>query len=121
MRAYGVVGDGTLAAPQESELQRLIKSAETDEHRAELFLHLGRLNNWFDIYKAADLHKKIVDGHHALERAFAGTNEWDDMDKIWRTANYNRHALCLSNRLPNPPAELDEASQFLLKITPRFL
>lgn len=121
LRASGVVGDGPPTPPQESELQRWIKAAEIDEYRAELFVHLGRLDNWFDIYKAAELLKKIVGGHHALEKALAKTGEWDLMDKVWQTANYNRHAPGLSNRLPKPPAELDEARQYLLKITPRFL
>jgi hypothetical protein len=121
LRAFGVVGDGPPAPPQESELQRWIKSAETDEHRAELFVHLGRLDNWFDIYKAAELLKKIVGGKHALERILTATDEWNVMEKVWLTANYNRHAPGLSNRLPDPPAELDEARQHLLRVTPRFL
>jgi len=117
IRVAGVSGSaGTL---RELKLQKWLQHAETDDLRSELLVHLARTNNWFDVYKVCELLRKIGGGHGPFEVALG--SERAGFDRIWRTANYYRHAPGLTNPLPNPPAVLESAPQYLRVIASRFL
>lgn len=56
------VTSGPAPPPRESKMQERFRSAETDDTRAELFAHLARADNWFDIYKTSELARRLVGG-----------------------------------------------------------
>jgi hypothetical protein len=120
VRAYVTGGEAVATPPNERRLQKWIASVELDDLRAEFFVHMSRADNWFDIYKAAELLRKIGGGHHAF-KASLGKDEADLFDRVWLTANFHRHAPGLTNALPIPPADLSSARRFLHQIAARFL
>jgi hypothetical protein len=121
-RMKGSVGTyGPPKPPEESRMQRWFREAETDNTRAELFAHLSRADNWFDLYKSAELARKLAGGSTALERVL-GSKDWKEWERIWQTANCYRHAPDpVKYPLPTLPAELQEAIGFVLKVVPRIL
>jgi hypothetical protein len=110
------------AAPTKSEspVQRWLREADTDDKRAELLLHLARADNWHDLFKSAELIRKLAGGESALKSALG--SDWPYWRTMVRTANCYRHAPDSEKYpLPTPPAELEEAREFLFKLAPRFL
>jgi hypothetical protein len=106
--------------PQESNMQKWFGEAELDETLADLFSHINRANNWYDLYKSAELARRLAGGPRTLKKALS--SDWEKWDRIWRTANCYRHAPDpIKFPLPTPPAELDEAREFILTIVPRLL
>jgi hypothetical protein len=106
--------------PRESKMQQWFRSAETDDTRAELFAHLARADNWFDIYKTAELARRLVGGPKAIEAALR--TDRDEWRQVWQTANCYRHAPDPTKfPLPVPPAELPQARNFLLRVIPQLL
>jgi hypothetical protein len=98
------VKTGPPKAPQESRMQRWFREAETDDSRAELFVHLGRADNWYDLYKSAELARRVA-GDKALKNAL-GADGWKEWKRIWQTANCYRHAPDPKNYpLPAQPAK----------------
>jgi hypothetical protein len=106
--------------PEQSKLQKWLKEAELDNTRAELFVHLNRADNWFDLYKSAELVRRLAGGVSKLGLILGpDKKEWD---RIWRTANCYRHAPDqVKYPLPKPPAEFEGAREFILKVVPRLL
>lgn len=97
--------------PQPSQLQNWLKLAETDEKRADLFAHITRGDNWYDLYKAAEIIRRIA-GEELKVVLGSGYSEWE---RVWRTANSNRHARDpIKNRPPRMPATLAEARKTVL-------
>jgi len=75
---------------QQTKLQKWLKGAEIDDTRADLFVHLNRADNWFDLYKSAELTRRLAGGANKLGLVLGSDKkEWD---RIWRTANCYRHA-----------------------------
>ncbi len=50
----------------------------------------GRADNWFDIYKAVELAKKLAGDTNKL-RTLLGSSA-KECENMWRTANSHRHA-----------------------------
>src|SRR5262245_9908953 len=110
----------TTPAPSESSVQRWLREADTDDKRAELLLHLTRADNWYDLLKSAELLRKLAGGESALKSALGP--DWPYWRLMFRTANCYRHAPDSEKYpLPAPPAELEEAREFLFAVAPRFL
>jgi hypothetical protein len=106
--------------PAESNIQRWFREAEADDDRAELFSHVARADNWYDVYKSSELVRKLAGGESALLSALGpDATFWKLM---FRTANCYRHAPNpIKYPLPTPPADLQDARKFLFKIASRFL
>lgn len=112
----------TSATPSSSEspVQRWLREADADDKRADLLLHLTRADNWHDLFKSAELIRKLAGGESALKSALGP--DWPYWRLMFRTANCYRHAPDSEKYpLPVPPAELEEAREFLFKVAPRFL
>lgn len=119
-RGRATVG-GPPKPPQESRMQKWFREAETDDTRAELFAHLRRADNWYDLYKCLELARRLAGGSKALKRAL-GSQDWNLWEPIWQTANCYRHAPDpVKYPLPAQPAQLEEAIAFMLRIIPRLL
>jgi hypothetical protein len=128
-RFRGLASGAIPVTSRPSMLQHWSAAADSNEFRSELLVHLGRLiprsevgpeiNAWFDVYKAAELIRKLGGGH-TLPRSIAGADQavWE---QVWGTANYYRHAPGLTNALPQPPADLDAARALLLRLAPKVL
>jgi len=104
---------------QPTKLQKWLKGAEIDDTRADLFVHLNRADNWFDLYKSAELTRRLAGGANKLGLVLGSDKkEWD---RIWRTANCYRHAPDPKRPLPSRPAEFNGAREFMLKVIPQLL
>jgi hypothetical protein len=117
------VTSGPSNEPQESRMQRWFREAETDDTRAELFAHLARTDNWYDLYKSMELARKLAGRTNAVKTALGpDSNEWTEWKRTWQTANCYRHAPDpVKYPLPSPPVELQQARNFILKMIPRLL
>lgn len=104
----------------QSRLQKWLKEAELDDTRAELFVHLNRADNWFDLFKSAELARKLAGGKNKLYHVLGcDKKEWE---RIWQTANCYRHAPDPAKYpLPAPPAAFEAAREFMLKVISRIL
>ena len=112
--------NASIATPSESSVQRWLREADTDDKRAELLMHLTRADNWYDLFKSAELVRKLAGGESALKSALGP--DWPYWRLMFRTANCYRHAPDSEKYpLPVPPAELAEAREFLFAVAPRFL
>lgn len=119
VRATGTTG-GLPLPPSESETQRWFQLAENDDVRSELFSHISRARDWFDIYKVMELTRKIA-GNGATLKAALGS-DWNEWDRVWRTANCKRHAPDpVTYPLPTPPAKLDESRLLVLRFVRRLI
>ncbi|MBT1512734.1 hypothetical protein KIP88_19730 [Bradyrhizobium sp. SRL28] len=119
-RARGRVSAAASGTPTESSMQRWLREADADDDRAALFSHLARAENWYDLYKSAELVRKLAGGNSALRTALG--SDWTYWERMWRTANCYRHAPNpVDYPLPTPPAKLEESREFLFKVAPRFL
>jgi len=138
-RGTGVT-NGPPSPPQESDLQRWFAEAERNDTLADLFSHLNRANNWFDVYKSAELARRLVEEklagakpagkkltkkekaeeRKALQKAFS--SDWEKLELVFRTANCHRHAPDpIKYPWPEQPVDLNEAREFILTIIPRLL
>ncbi len=52
--------------PEPSSLQNWIQAAESDDDRADQFEHLARADNWYDVYKSAEIIRRIAGGKRRL-------------------------------------------------------
>lgn len=106
--------------PRESLIQKWFREAEADDVRADLFDHIRRADNWYDVYKSMELARRLVGGSQALSVALGpDQKEWN---RIWQTANCYRHAPDPATYpLPNPAVDLEPAREFVLKVIPRLL
>lgn len=106
--------------PSESSMQRWLREADTDDKRAELLLHLTRADNWHDLFKSAELIRRLAGGESALKSLLG--RDWNYWRLMFRTANCYRHAPDSEKYpLPVPPAELEQAREFLFGLASRFL
>lgn len=114
-RARGRFVSDSPSPPEPSSVQRWIQSAETDDDRADLFDHLARADNWYDVYKASEIVRRIAGGDAALRRVLGPLGvEWR---RVWQTANANRHAPDPAKYpLPAVPATLIEARKTVFKV-----
>ncbi|MCY7279632.1 MAG: hypothetical protein LH610_01805, partial [Sphingomonas bacterium] len=102
------------APPKPSLLQAWLQAADHDDARSDLFTHLARCDNWYDIYKAAEIIRRIAGNKHKLD-ALLGSDkvEWE---RVWRTANTNRHAPDpIKYAPPTNPATLSDARGMILR------
>jgi hypothetical protein len=98
--------------PQASALQDMVQSADADDDRADLFEHLARADNWYDVYKSAEIIRRIAGSDRQL-RSLLGA-KWVEWERVWRTANCNRHAPDAVKFPPPPvPATFGEARDVL--------
>jgi hypothetical protein len=86
----GVDGKPIEAPPQPSMPQELIALGFEDEIVADMLSHLGRADNWYDIYKTVELAEALVGGKHKLERLLKAA--LPKFPTMRATANYHRHA-----------------------------
>jgi hypothetical protein len=109
VRGRSVVNSEQLSQPpQPSSLQRWVKSADNDDDRADLLEHLSRADNWFDVYKAAEIIRRLAGGQKSLESLLGELKP--DWVRVWQTANCTRHAPDPEKYpLPEVPATLHEA------------
>jgi hypothetical protein len=119
-RARGRIAMDTDAPPQESKMQRWLREAEADDVRADLFAHLRRADNWYDLYKVMELAERLVGSQHELEaHPDVDGKEWR---RVRRTANHYRHARHpVNHQLPDIPATLEEGIAFVCKTVPHIL
>ena len=115
--AVGPDGAPPPPPPEPSASQRWISSADDHDaacdvahHRADLvsdlLVHLGRCDNWFDVYKTIELASRIAGNEHKLlERA---GRDRASIKNAKATANLDRHAR--PNGLPTR-VTLPEAKQ----------
>ena len=103
--------------PEPSASQRWISSADDHDakgdvatHRADLLsdllVHLGRCDNWFDIYKTIEFAELLAGGEHKLQN-LAGTDR-ARIKNARVTANFHRHA---RTHRPDNPVTLNEAHE----------
>lgn len=85
------ISDDPPPPPKPSRLQTWLGAAETDDDRADLFEHLARADNWYEIYKTAEIIRRIAGGHRALNRVI-GTlaPEWSRVCGKRQTATVTR-------------------------------
>jgi hypothetical protein len=76
--------------PSRSEVQVWSALADTDDIVAEMLIHFGRADNWYDLYKTWELAKKRVGGEHT--KAWGEITEGLRAKDMSRTANFFRHA-----------------------------
>lgn len=111
-RAYATTV-GTPKTPSETLLQQWFREAEEDGNRADLFSHLTRVDNWFDLYKSMEIARRIVGKNKLSLILGVEKKRWDI---VWRTANCHRHAPDPINYpLPVPTPPFDDAREFALK------
>lgn len=114
-----VISDEPPPPPKPSQLQGWLQAAETDDDRADLFEHLARADNWQDIYKTAEIIRRLAGTQAALKSALGPDKaEWD---RAWWTANTNRHAPDPVRYPPPPvPSTIDEARRAIFKAAKLF-
>lgn len=76
--------------PEPSKPQTWIAAAMTHDEVADLLDHLGRADNWYDIYKTIELAERLVGGEAKLLKLL-GT-EAAAFKNMRSTANFYRHA-----------------------------
>lgn len=109
-----VVSDEPPPPPQPSQLQNWLQAADTSDDRSDLFVHIARCDNWYDIYKAAEIIRRMAGSKKKLHKLLSPDQV--DWDRVWQTANTNRHARDLVKYPPpSVPATLDEARGMILK------
>jgi hypothetical protein len=114
------VNDGPPPPPEESNTQRWCVEADNNEILSNLFSHLTRADNWFDLYKSAELLRRLAKGERSLKKILS--SDWKKWELVWRTANCHRHAPDpIKYPWPPSPADLKESRQFILSIIPRLL
>ena len=69
MRATGETS-GPPQRPHESPMQKWFRDAETDDVRAELFVHLNRTDNWYDLFKSMEFAERLVGSTKAVRKMF---------------------------------------------------
>lgn len=103
--------------PAPSAMQTWFKQSAADDTKADLFRHIARADNWYDIYKTLELARRLLtqrDIDRRLEPAVR--EEWR---RVLQMANCARHAPDLVRYpQPDPPVELAEARQFVLRTLP---
>lgn len=104
------------APPTPSKPQDWNRLAATSDDVSDLLDHLGRADNWFDIYKAIELAERIAGNERKLVKLFAGTGV--EVKRLKMSANFYRHA-----RAPRPaePFSLKEARSTITYIAQRVL
>lgn len=104
----------------ESEAQKQYRLAESDDLRSELFTHISRGSDWYNLYKVLELVKRIAGGEKCLRSSLG--HLWDTWNSIRQTANCHRHAPDLEKYpLPSPPVELAVAWPFALSAAKQIL
>lgn len=113
VRARGRLDGGQSQVPVASVLQKRLNAADGDERRADLFTHVARADNWYDVYKAMEQVERIA-GRGKRWKAAAGQDgaQWSIAK---RTANFYRHAAGVQT-LPDYPPSLAEARSLLLRV-----
>lgn len=111
-RVEGVVGEGgSVNEDKPSILQRWLESSEENGSISELFIHLDRMNNWFDVYKSIEIIEKGILGNRRRIKKLAAldTGEWE---RVRHAANSFRHApgVCAA---PQDPPSLEESIAFV--------
>jgi hypothetical protein len=106
------------APPQESEVQKWTKLADSDEWLEDALIYFGRATNWFDIYKALECVMKRFAGEHKF--VALGWPDASKVDRLKRTANWFRHAK-LANKPHPDPMKLPEARLFVGQLLRRAL
>lgn len=120
MRGRGVViSDELPPPPKASQLQEWLQAADTDDDRADLFEHIARADNWYDLYKTAEIVRRLAGTQAALKSALgADLGEWE---RAWWTANTNRHAPDpVKYRPPPVPSTIEEARRAIFKAAKLF-
>ncbi len=116
-RIYGTVG--APGVPTESLMQKWFQQAEADPRRAELFVHVNRMDNWYDVYKVMEIARKLV-GAKAISSIL--NKEQNTWRAVWQTANCHRHAPDSTNYpLPKREPTLDQAREFVLKAVAKII
>lgn len=105
-----------LPPPTPSKPQDWNRLASGSDDVSDLLDHVGRADNWFDIYKTIELAERLAGGKHKLVKLFAGTGV--DVDRLKMSANFYRHARA---RRPMNPYNLRDARASITYIAQRVL
>ncbi|MCL8380890.1 hypothetical protein [Xanthobacter aminoxidans] len=110
-RAEGTVGEGGFEnGDQPSILQDWLSVSGKSDLVSDLFIHLDRSDNWFDVYKTMEIMEKIVGDGRRLKRVPSlDGQEWK---RVRQAANHFRHApgVCAA---PNNPPSLEASVAFI--------
>lgn len=84
MRGWATVASANPPPPpRPSPLQNWLQEADTSSDRADLLEHLARADNWYDVYKSAEIIRRIAarsSGIHSL----LGPTHRSEWDRIWQ-------------------------------------
>lgn len=110
-RVEGVAGEsGFLNEDKPSILQRWLELSEANDLVSEIFIHLDRMSDWFDVYKSMELLERISgDKRRVKKLAALDRREWD---RVRQTANSFRHAPGKCKAPQNPPS-LEDSIAFV--------
>ncbi|MFG1201988.1 hypothetical protein V5F29_06305 [Xanthobacter aminoxidans] len=110
-RMDGVAGEGGVANEcKPSILQNWIELSERNDLVSELFIHLERMNDWFDVYKSIEILERFSGDKRRVKKMTAlDGREWD---RVRQTANSFRHAPGKCAAPQNPPS-LEESIAFV--------
>ncbi|QYO75340.1 hypothetical protein [Devosia salina] len=111
---------GKKESTEPSRMQKWISDAESDSLKSDLFAHLARADNWFDLYKSMELAQRLLGGNKPAAKVIG--SDWSEWTKVWQMANCARHAPDpVKYPLPDPPREFGPSRQFVLKVLTRIL
>ena len=102
--------------PTPSKPQDWNQLASSSEDISDLLEHVGRADNWFDIYKTIELAERIAGNERKLVKLLAGSGV--DVKRLKRSANFYRHARA---RRPENPFNLAEARSMISYVAQRVL
>ncbi|MFG1246191.1 hypothetical protein [Xanthobacter flavus] len=110
-RVDGAVGEsGFVNEDKPSILQNWLEISERNDLVSNLFIHLDRMSNWFDVYKSIEILERISgDKRRVKKLAALDGREWD---RVRQTANSFRHAPGKCAAPENPPS-LEESIAFV--------
>lgn len=99
--------------PTQSPLQNWLHGADTNNNHADLLEHLARADNWYDVYKSAEIIRRIAKRGGGI-RALLEPTQSSQWDRVWQMANCMRHAPDpVKYPLPAIPPTIEEARTLL--------
>lgn len=112
--------NGVMQPIVQGDIRKVLQAAGSDPVKADLLTYLTRADNWFDIYKAAELVRHLAGSEAKLKADLQQTNEWTSWKLVWRTANFHRHT-SISFPIPKVFANLGAAREIVTRIAHRYL
>ena len=113
--------NGKMVPQTTGNLRQHLNAAQSDPMRQQLLEHLTQMQNWVEIYKAAETVRLIAGDQTALKKDLQKSGQWDEWDRCWRTANHHRHAQGGTTSLPPVPANESNARDIIRAVATRYL